>query len=131
MTGQKILLIEDDHDNSELVRFLLESVGHEILAAFDGTTGVKLALEEQPSLIILDIAIPELSGWEVAEKLKANSTTQNIPIVVLTAHTHPEDKRRAEELGVVEYLRSGIREPPQHPARTWRLPDRRAPHPGR
>ncbi len=102
--AQKILLIEDNHDNSQLVRFLLERVGCEVVTAIDGVTGLRLAGEEMPDLVLLDLSIPEMDGWTVAEELKANAATENIPLVALTAHALPSDRKRAMAAGCDGYI---------------------------
>jgi two-component system cell cycle response regulator DivK len=108
MSKKRILVIEDNHDNYELVRFLLEQAGYEILGAFDGLSGVKIAQEEKPDLILLDLAIPELDGWEVAKQVRANPETQTTPIVALTARTMPDELQRALDAGCNGYISKPI-----------------------
>lgn len=108
MPGQKILVIEDNRDNFRLVKFLLEREGHEIIGASDGLTGIRLAKEESPDLILLDMEIPEIDGWEAARQLKQFPSTKDIPLVALTAHTLPGDKRKALEAGCNGYIAKPI-----------------------
>lgn len=108
MAEKKILIIEDNQDNYQLVRFLLEHAGYEVAAAFDGVSGMKAAKEESPDLILLDLAIPEMDGWELAKKLKALELTQDIPLVALTAHTSKSDLRRAMAAGCDGYIAKPI-----------------------
>jgi CheY-like chemotaxis protein len=100
----RILIIEDNKDNLELVRFLLLRSGHDVLAEVDGVSGLQTATQETPDLILLDLALPELDGWAAAKKLKENARTQSIPLVALTAHTLPGDKRRAMDAGCDGYI---------------------------
>ena len=108
MPGQSILLIEDNPDNAQLVRFLLENAGYQVFAAADGVTGLEMALEHLPDLILLDLSIPEMDGWEVAQKLKQEQKTKAIPLVALTALTSAEDKKRAMDAGCQGYITKPI-----------------------
>lgn len=107
MSG-RILIIEDNQDNLQLVRFLLERLDYEVTAAYDGTTGQQAAIDQRPDLILMDMGIPEIDGWHLAEKLKANPQTQAIPLVALTAYTLPGDKRRALQSGCDGYITKPI-----------------------
>jgi CheY-like chemotaxis protein len=102
--SKKILIIEDNKDNSDLVSYLMESAGFEVLIAMDGFKGLALAAEHVPDLIVLDLMMPEMDGWEVAEKLRTDPTTAEIPIVVVSALADSESKRRGKEFGVVGYI---------------------------
>jgi CheY-like chemotaxis protein len=104
----RILVIEDNEDNLQLVRFFLERLGHSVLAAYDGLTGMETARREQPDLILLDMGIPEIDGWELAGKLKQDPETKAIPLVALTAYTLPGDKRRALQSGCDGYITKPI-----------------------
>ena len=104
----KILVIEDNQDNRDLVSFLLEHAGHEVTTAVNGIEGIQAAQTQHPDLILLDLALPEMDGWEVAKKLKADPTTNNITLVALTAYTMPEDKRKAMDAGCDGYLSKPI-----------------------
>lgn len=108
MPAQSILLIEDNEDNAQLVRFLLESSGYRVFTASDGVTGLDKAFKIVPDLILLDLSIPEMDGWEVAQKLKQDKKTKTIPLVALTALTSIEDKRRAMEAGCQGYITKPI-----------------------
>ena len=81
----RILLIDDDRDVIELLRFLLEQDGHQISEAYDGVEGVELATQELPDLIILDIMMPERDGYTANQQLLENPRTRSIPIMILTA----------------------------------------------
>ena len=101
---RRILIIEDNLDNLELVRFLLEKASFEVIEALDGRHGLDLARKDSPDLILLDLSIPEIDGWSLAQILKAEPLTHEIPIVALTAHTLPSDRQRALEAGCDGYL---------------------------
>jgi len=94
---KKILLVEDEADLIEVLKMRLESSGYEFISAMDGSQGIKKALEEKPDLILLDVIMPNMDGFEVCKRLKADSQTKNIPIILLTAAglKDIEDKARA------------------------------------
>lgn len=94
-----ILIIEDDPDNQNLVRILLEQGGHTVLGANDGRSGWEQAQQRSLDLILLDLTIPAIDGWQLAMELKANPLTRNIPVVALSAHTLPGDRQRASQAG--------------------------------
>lgn len=94
-----VLVIEDNIDNMDLVHFLLEQVGYEVMEARDGRTGLELAYQRLPDIILLDMSIPEVDGWKVAQQLKSDPQTQSICIIALTAHILPGDRKRALDAG--------------------------------
>src|SRR5512145_1680088 len=100
----KILLTEDDSDNMDLFTYVLQRAGYQVLQAHDGVEAIEIARRELPSLILMDLAMPEMDGWTAAEKLKNDPLTQDIPIVALTVRSLPEDKIRAIEAGVNGYM---------------------------
>lgn len=104
MSKGSILVVEDNEDNLELVCFLLEQAGFEVLQATDGRAGLDLALLHTPDMVLLDMSIPEVDGWKVARQLKDNSETQKIIIVALTGHTAPGDRMRALNAGCDGYI---------------------------
>ena len=104
MPAITILFIEDNLDNYELVRFLLVQEGFTVLGASDGRTGLEMALDRRPDLILLDLSLPEINGWQIAAQLKANSATAAIPVIALTGHTLPGDREKALEAGCDEYI---------------------------
>jgi CheY-like chemotaxis protein len=83
--GARVLLVDDEPDQIEMYRFALEDAGYAVIAAEDGHTAVRLARAEAPDVIVLDIRLPDISGWEVCRLLRSDSATERIPIVVLTA----------------------------------------------
>ena len=81
-----VLLVEDNEDNLVVYRTILEHVGYRVIEARDGEEGVSRAKEHIPDLILMDISIPKMDGWEATQRLKADDNTKKIPIIALTAH---------------------------------------------
>jgi two-component system, cell cycle response regulator DivK len=104
MSKGTILLIEDNIDNLDLVRFLLEDADYTVAAATDGKTGLKMAFEQRPCLVLLDLSIPEINGWSLAEMFKSNNRIRHIPLIALTAHALPGDRKRALDAGCDGYI---------------------------
>lgn len=98
-----ILVVEDDAANQELVTRFLRREGYSVIQALDGLAGVTTAQECKPDLIVMDLGLPELDGWEAAQRIRANPETARIPIIALTAHTLAEDVRKAIDVGVDAY----------------------------
>jgi CheY-like chemotaxis protein len=103
-----VLLVEDNEDNRIIYATALRYAGYEVLEAITGTEGVRLAREEQPGLILMDISIPELDGWEATAIIKADPATRHIPVVAVTAHALPGDAERSAEAGCDGYLAKPI-----------------------
>jgi two-component system cell cycle response regulator DivK len=99
----KILLIEDDETNIDMLSRRLQSKGYHVVAALDGRQGHSLARSENPDLILMDISLPTMDGWEVSRLLKASQATRHIPIIALTAHALITDREKAREVGCDEY----------------------------
>lgn len=108
MEKSSVLIVEDNIDNYELVRFLLERAGQGTLWARSGREGVDMAKTNQPDLIIMDLSLPEMDGWTATERIKSDPETGHIPIVALTAHTLPGDRKRALDVGCDGYLSKPI-----------------------
>jgi CheY-like chemotaxis protein len=107
--GRKtVLLVEDNEDNLVVYRTILEHVGYLVIEARDGEEGVSRAQHDHPDLILMDISIPKLDGWEATHRLKSDTNTRQIPIIALTAHALEEDRRRAIEVGCDGYLAKPI-----------------------
>lgn len=102
--AKKILIADDEEDVKIVVQLFLESKGYEIVTAFDGLDALERAKEEKPDLIILDIMMPILDGFEVCKKLKADPELTAIPVVMLSASSHSESKQRGLDAGAVDYL---------------------------
>jgi len=99
----KILLVEDNEMNRDMLSRRLQRRGYQIVAAENGEQGLSLARVEGPDLILMDITLPEMDGWEVARLLKADETTRHIPIIALTARVLMTDQRKAFEVGCDDY----------------------------
>ena len=99
----KILLVEDNEMNRDMLSRRLERRGYAIAIAVDGAEGVAMARSEAPDLILLDMSLPVLDGWEAARQLKAGDDTKRIPIIALTAHAMAGDREKALEAGCDDY----------------------------
>jgi CheY-like chemotaxis protein len=99
----KILLVEDNEMNRDMLSRRLERKGYEVVIAVDGQKAIDLATSERPDLILMDMSLPVIDGWEATRRLKADGPTKQIPIIALTAHAMPEDERRAREAGCNDY----------------------------
>jgi two-component system, cell cycle response regulator DivK len=99
-----ILLVEDNEDNLVVYRTILEHVGYRVLEARDGEEGVSRARSDLPDLILMDISIHKIDGWEATQRLKKDETTRAIPIIALTAHALEEDRQKATQAGCDGYL---------------------------
>ena len=108
MSKGHILVVEDNMDNYELVRYVLERAGYDVFLAVNGRDGVDAARAQKPDLILMDLGLPEMDGWNAIEKLKSDDETKNIPLYALTAHTLPRDRRRALKAGVDGYVAKPI-----------------------
>lgn len=98
-----ILLVEDNEMNRDMLSRRLERKGYRVVAAHDGGHGHDLAHSEQPDLILMDMSLPVMNGWEVTRLLKADPATRHIPIIALTAHALATDKVKAIEAGCDDY----------------------------
>ena len=97
MKTPKILIVEDNFDNSQLVQLLLEREKFEVLSAINGKEGLAVARKEHPDLIVLDLDMPVMSGWDMLQQLKADPAIRDTRIVVVTAHLLPGERDRAVE----------------------------------
>ncbi len=100
----KILVCDDDLAINELIKVNLELEGHNVIQAYDGTRGFALCKQELPSLIVLDVMMPETDGFTVAQRIRKNEVTKNIPILMLTALSQLDDKVNGFNIGVDDYL---------------------------
>lgn len=100
----KILVIDDDIAINELIKVNLELSGYKVLQAYDGTTGFALCKQEIPSLVVLDVMMPEVDGFTVAQRIRKNEYTKDIPIIMLTALSQLNDKVNGFNIGVDDYL---------------------------
>jgi CheY-like chemotaxis protein len=99
----KILLVEDNEMNRQMLARRLERKGHQVLLAVDGGQGVEMARTQAPEVILMDMGLPVLDGWEATRQLKADPQTQAIPVIALTAHAMAGDQEKAVEAGCDDY----------------------------
>jgi two-component system cell cycle response regulator DivK len=99
----KILLVEDNELNRDMLSRRLARQGFEVLLACDGASGVELTGSERPDLVLMDMSLPVLDGWEAAQRLKADPTTRAIPVIALTAHAMTADREKALAAGCDDY----------------------------
>ena len=99
----RVLLIEDNEMNRDMLSRRLKRKGYEVLIAVDGEEGVAMAHSESPDLILMDMSLPVLDGWEATRQLKAAPDTQSIPIIALTAHAMAGDREQALAAGCDDY----------------------------
>src|SRR5688500_2923399 len=99
----KILLVEDNEMNRDMLSRRLERKGYQVVLAVDGEGGVEMAASEAPDLVLMDMSLPVLDGWEATRRLKAAPATRHIPVIALTAHAMSSDRDRALQAGCDEY----------------------------
>ncbi|HEY1362495.1 MAG TPA: response regulator [Xanthobacteraceae bacterium] len=99
----KILYVEDNDDNIYMLRSRLTRAGYTVVVATDGAQGVALALSERPDLVLMDLSLPVLDGWEAARRIKSAPETSRIPIIALSAHAMPGDQEKALAAGCDDY----------------------------
>ncbi|HUP81585.1 MAG TPA: response regulator [Pirellula sp.] len=98
-----LLIVEDNQDNLDMLSRRLQRRGYAVLIATDGEMGVKRASDDHPDLILMDISLPILNGWEATRQIRANSSTSQIPIIALTAHAMAGDREKALDAGCTDY----------------------------
>ncbi len=99
----RILLVEDNEMNRDMLSRRLVRNGYEVFLAVDGQQGADMALSEQPDLILMDMSLPVIDGWEATRRIKANDATRRIPVIALTAHAMAGDREKAMEVGCEDY----------------------------
>ena len=99
----KILLVEDNEMNRDMLSRRLERKGYGIVMALDGQQAVDMAASEAPALILMDMSLPIIDGWEATRRIKANAATKGIPIIALTAHAMQGDEQKAREAGCDDF----------------------------
>jgi two-component system, cell cycle response regulator DivK len=99
----RILYVEDNDDNIYMLQNRLKRQGYEVLIARDGASGVAIARAERPDLILMDLGLPILDGWEASRQLKSDQATRHIPLIALSAHAMSSDRTQAIEAGCDEY----------------------------
>jgi two-component system cell cycle response regulator DivK len=106
--SKTVLLVEDNEDNRIIYATALRYAGYTVIEAITGTEGIRQAREGHPDLILMDISVPEIDGWEATTILKADPATRHIPIVAVTAHALPGDEERSMAAGCDGYLAKPI-----------------------
>jgi two-component system, cell cycle response regulator DivK len=99
----KILIVEDNELSRDMLSRRLRRKGYEVLVATDGQEGIAMAQRELPDLVLMDLSLPDLDGWEATRRLKTDSKTQSIPVIALTAHAMSGDREKALDAGCDEY----------------------------
>jgi len=99
----KILIVEDNEMNRDMLSRRLARQGFEIALALDGKQGVDMAASEMPDIILMDMSLPVMNGWEATEKVKTNPATRNIPVIALTAHAMSEDREKCIAAGCNDF----------------------------
>ena len=99
----KILLVEDNEMNRDMLSRRLKRRGYEVIMALDGSQGVSMTISESPDLVLMDMSLPVMDGWEATQTLKANPDTRSIPIIALTAHAMAGDREKALQAGCDDY----------------------------
>ena len=114
----RILVVDDDPTVRDLLQLQLELAGHDVASAQDGAAGLAAVERERPDLLVLDVMMPELSGWEVLERLREDTRFAKLPVVLVTARDLPDDRERARQLGAF-----GILAKPHDPLALERMVD--------
>jgi CheY-like chemotaxis protein len=99
----RILLVEDNEMNRDMLSRRLQRRGHEVLTAVDGESGLTMSRSEAPALILMDMSLPGIDGWEATRQLKADPATRGIPVIALTAHAMAGDREKALAAGCDEF----------------------------
>jgi CheY-like chemotaxis protein len=99
----RILIVEDNETNRDMLSRRLMRRGYQVIMAVDGAEGVLMAHQELPDLILMDMSLPILDGWEATRQIRANAITQKIPVIALTAHAMAGDREKALAVGCNEY----------------------------
>lgn len=104
MTPKTVLIVEDNEDNRIVYTTILQHRGYQVLEARNGEEGIRIAREQHPDLILMDISVPVIDGWKATEILKGDDATSGIPVIALTAHALAEDRETAKNVGCDGYL---------------------------
>jgi two-component system cell cycle response regulator DivK len=102
--SKRVLVVEDQEDNRTILRDLLGSAGFQVLEAVNGVEGIEAAAREQPDLILMDIQMPEMDGYEATRRIKAEPTTAAIPVIVVTSYALSGDEEKAKAAGSDGYV---------------------------
>lgn len=109
MNKKKILIVEDESTSREIIALSVGEKNHELIFAKDGDEAVRMAVEHKPDLIIMDIMIPRINGYEATRIIKSNNMLKDIPIIAITARTGTYDEKMAREAGCIDYLTKPFR----------------------
>ena len=101
--AKKVLLVEDNEMNRDMLSRRLTKRGFNVIIAVDGREGIDLAKKEMPDVILMDMSLPEIDGWEATKRIKAGDATKNIPLIALTAHAMAGDREKALQAGCDDY----------------------------
>ena len=101
--GMKILYVEDNDDNVFMLKRRLTRAGYSVVVATDGAQGVAMAASERPDLVLMDLSLPVLDGWEATRRIKSASETRHIPVIALTAHAMSGDEEKARAAGCDDF----------------------------
>lgn len=101
--ARKILLVEDSYENRDMLTRRLQRRGFEVCCAPDGPTGVEMSVSERPDVILMDVALGEMDGWQATRLIKADRRTSGIPIIALTAHALASDREKSVEVGCADF----------------------------
>ncbi len=102
--AKRIVIVDDDRDIVDLLRTPLEFAGHEVLTAKDGLEGTNLVYQANPDLLILDVMMPKMSGYQICKGLRSTPHFKDLPIILLTAKARPQDAAWGEKMGCTEYI---------------------------
>ena len=102
--SKRILMVEDTEDNRQIIRDLMDSVGYELLEAGDGAAGVAMAAEHRPDLILMDIQLPVMDGYEAARRIKAHPELNRVPIIAVTSYALAGDEEKTRAAGCDGYV---------------------------
>ena len=105
---KKVLIVEDNENNLYMMRFIVSKLGHEILEARDGLSGVQLAISEKPDLILMDIQLPVLDGYEATRRIREATETREIPVIAVTSYAMTGDREKALGAGCTSYVEKPI-----------------------
>ena len=101
--GPRLLLVEDSFPNRDMLTRRLERRGFTVCSAADGSTGVAMSVSERPDLILMDVALGEMDGWQATRLIKADARTSKIPVIALTAHALATDREKSIEVGCADF----------------------------
>ena len=101
---KKILIIDDDEDIISLIKIILENESYSVIGASSGEEGIKTAIKQKPELILLDIMMPVMDGWEILKMLRTEESTRKIPVAMLTCKTDVKDKLTGLQEGAIDYI---------------------------